>query len=119
MKAVTERARLIFEALGRDGWLRTTAAIHGQGQARSCRVCLLQKSVGSLRRLPDVALSERGWRIAPDAGRLNRTNGYLPSCLQDRCARLPYSRARRRVGRAGLLRQRERTAATVINNHKT
>ena len=52
-------ARLIFEALGRDGWLRSTAASDGQGAVLDLRsVCLLREICGQSSAIADVALSE-------------------------------------------------------------
>jgi acyl-CoA dehydrogenase len=52
-------ARLIFEALGRDGWLRTTATSDGQGAVLDLRsVCLLREICGQSSAIADVALSE-------------------------------------------------------------
>jgi acyl-CoA dehydrogenase len=52
-------ARLIFEALGRDGWLRTTAASDGQGAVLDLRsVSLLREICGQSSAMADVALSE-------------------------------------------------------------
>ena len=52
-------ARLIFEALGRDGWLRTTATSDGQGAVLDLRsVCLLRDICGQSSAIADVALSE-------------------------------------------------------------
>ena len=52
-------ARLIFEALGRDGWLRSTSASDGQGAVLDLRaVCLLREICGQSSAIADVALSE-------------------------------------------------------------
>jgi acyl-CoA dehydrogenase len=52
-------ARAIFEALGRDGWLRSTSASDGQGAVLDLRaVCLLREICGQSSAIADVALSE-------------------------------------------------------------
>ena len=52
-------ARLIFEALGRDGWLRWTSASLEQGTALDLRaVCLLREVSAQSSAIADVALSE-------------------------------------------------------------
>jgi acyl-CoA dehydrogenase len=52
-------ARLIFEALGRDGWLQSTSASSGQGEELDLRaVCLLREICGQSSAIADVALSE-------------------------------------------------------------
>jgi acyl-CoA dehydrogenase len=52
-------ARLIFEALGRDGWLRSTSASDGQGAVLDLRaVCLLREICGQSSAIADVGLSE-------------------------------------------------------------
>ncbi|MFB9270084.1 acyl-CoA dehydrogenase family protein [Bradyrhizobium erythrophlei] len=52
-------ARLIFEALGRDGWLRSTSASDGQSAVLDLRaICLLREICGQSSAIADVALSE-------------------------------------------------------------
>jgi acyl-CoA dehydrogenase len=52
-------ARLIFEALGRDGWLQSTSASDGQGAVLDLRaICLLREICGQSSAIADVALSE-------------------------------------------------------------
>jgi len=52
-------ARLIFEALGRDGWLRSASASLEQGAALDLRaVCLLREISAQSSAIADVALSE-------------------------------------------------------------
>ncbi|MEN3348166.1 MAG: acyl-CoA dehydrogenase [Bradyrhizobium sp.] len=52
-------ARLIFAALGRDGWLQSTSAFDGAGAALDLRaICLLREICGQSSAIADVALSE-------------------------------------------------------------
>lgn len=77
-------ARLIFEALGRDGWLRSTSASDGQGAVLDLRaVCLLREICGQSSAIADVALSEPWLGALPLmlGGSAELKQKYLPGYL--------------------------------------
>jgi alkylation response protein AidB-like acyl-CoA dehydrogenase len=77
-------ARTIFEALGRDGWLRSTSASDGQGAVLDLRaICLLREICGQSSAIADVALSEPWLGALPLmlAASAELKNRYLPGYL--------------------------------------
>ncbi|WP_420968701.1 acyl-CoA dehydrogenase family protein [Bradyrhizobium sp. B120] len=77
-------ARLIFEALGRDGWLRSTSASDEHGMALDLRaVCLLREICGQSSAIADVALSEPWLGALPliVGGSAELRRKYLPGYL--------------------------------------
>jgi acyl-CoA dehydrogenase len=77
-------ARMIFEALGRDGWLLSTSASDGQGAVLDLRaICLLREICGQSSVIADVALSEPWLGALPLmlAASVELKKKYLPGYL--------------------------------------